>query len=279
MSISFLRRARAVMMAVSWGVVIVLVGIQAGRPALAAPSYAHSNLSWLLLPPAPLPANPDTTDIAESEYLVNANFEGYHTGWTEIPSNGIIFPGSYLPVWPHGGYYAAWLGGSNNNDDRLYQDVALPAAISSIVFRIWYYVSTSEHTREYDWLTVRIVNPGNENQVYATILELDASPPTNDWVNLNHQLSAAEINSVGGFAARSGWHRDFHRWPAIERAARRGRRHRPGGRPRISQFPRGRILLVRAHEKPADLLVLSDPGSNGRWTRGCGCGRKGNWGC
>ena len=42
MSISFLRKARAAMMAVSWGVVIVLVGTQAGRPALAAPSYAHS---------------------------------------------------------------------------------------------------------------------------------------------------------------------------------------------------------------------------------------------
>uniref|UniRef100_UPI003BFA23C0 carboxypeptidase-like regulatory domain-containing protein n=1 Tax=Candidatus Amarolinea aalborgensis TaxID=2249329 RepID=UPI003BFA23C0 len=42
MSILFLRRARAATMAVSWGVVIVLVGIQAGRSALAAPSYAQS---------------------------------------------------------------------------------------------------------------------------------------------------------------------------------------------------------------------------------------------
>ena len=105
-------------------------------------------------------------------------------------------------MWPHGGYYAAWLGGSDNNNDRLYQDVTLPANISSAVFQIWYYVSTSENTTGYDWLKVRIVNPGDENQVYATILDRDAYPATNAWVSLNRLLTAVEINSVVGRTVR-----------------------------------------------------------------------------
>ena len=119
--------------------------------------------------------------------LVNGNFEqGRGVGWAESSSNGwnLIYPSSSLPagVAPHGGSWAAWLGGDENEIAYLHQQVAIPAG--SATLRFWYW-GASNDSCGYDFGGV-IVN----STVVADRFDLCDAQDTNGWVQRSVSLAA-----------------------------------------------------------------------------------------
>ncbi|MFZ1265953.1 MAG: hypothetical protein WAU95_05775, partial [Anaerolineae bacterium] len=123
-------------------------------------------------------ATPLQEHLPESELLPNSGFESGHQYWIEIPAQGVITRYEELPegITPHNGSYVAWFGGANNWNDKLYQDVTVPATASSAIFNLWYWVTTEESAVGYDNLNVQLVNPTDENQVYVGVFTRDAVP-------------------------------------------------------------------------------------------------------
>jgi multiple sugar transport system substrate-binding protein len=71
--------------------------------------------------------------------IVNGNFESGSTGWTEYSFQGypIIttsFPGS---VTAHSGSYAAWLGGSDNENNYVQQQIIIPSSAQYLSYWLW----------------------------------------------------------------------------------------------------------------------------------------------
>lgn len=119
--------------------------------------------------------------------LVNGGFEqGRGVGWRTYSSNGwhLIFPGSDLPgaITPHGGAWAAWLGGDDNELSALTQRVTIPA--SNPILRFWYWIASQDYCG-YDFGGVVI----NNSQVVDAFTLCEARD-TNGWVLRTVDLSA-----------------------------------------------------------------------------------------
>jgi len=71
----------------------------------------------------------------------------------------------YTSVEMHTGLYSAWLGGYNNADDMLYQEVTIPSRaapdeVTQVLLSYWWGMVTEEPTHAFDFLRVRIRNTG-----------------------------------------------------------------------------------------------------------------------
>lgn len=89
--------------------------------------------------------------------LSNSGFESGRDGsWSEYSSNGwtLILEASALPtsVSPHGGNWAAWLGGDDDETSILSQKVTIPS--NGTTLKYWYW-SASEDLCDYDYAYVR----------------------------------------------------------------------------------------------------------------------------
>jgi hypothetical protein len=118
--------------------------------------------------------------------LQNGGFEAGGNGWTEYSALGyeIIvtsFPGS---VRPHGGSWAAWLGGDDNETSAISQQVTIPA--NAPYLRYWHWIASADYCG-YDRLDVRI----NGAPVYTAFL--CESAETNGW-----QLSSLDLAAHAG---------------------------------------------------------------------------------
>lgn len=90
--------------------------------------------------------------------LANGDFEkGPNGAWGEYSSNGwpLILSAANLPVPPHGGSWAAWLGGDDNETSILSQQVTIPASASALTY--WYWIGSSDICG-YDYARVRFGN-------------------------------------------------------------------------------------------------------------------------
>lgn len=78
---------------------------------------------------------------ANTASIINGDFEQGDTAWTEFSSNGwdLIVNNLEMPngIFPHGGNWAAWLGGDNNELSRLYQTVTISNSTPYLVFWHW----------------------------------------------------------------------------------------------------------------------------------------------
>lgn len=144
-------------------------------PAGAAEAMVKSGLSR--------PASAQTTPALPSAGIVNGDFESGATGWTEYSQLGwaIIVTGSDLPITPHSGVWAAWLGGDHNEIAYIQQTVDIPAGSPSL--SLWEWID-SEDMCGYDFAWVLL----NGNPV-ATI-DLCTSTDTGGWVQRTLDLSA-----------------------------------------------------------------------------------------
>ncbi len=87
--------------------------------------------------------------------LSNGDFESGRDGsWSENSSHGwtLILNTSDLPVSPHGGNWAAWLGGDNNETAILAQQVTIPS--NGTTLNYWYW-GGSQDWCGYDYASVR----------------------------------------------------------------------------------------------------------------------------
>jgi C1A family cysteine protease len=116
--------------------------------------------------------------------LRNGNFEAGRDGsWTESSSNGwdLIYQESELLVAPHGGDWAAWLGGDDDETSVLSQATNIPANATTLNY--WYW-SASEDACGFDYGRVRFGSTTLQNY------NLCSSTNTGQWVQQQIGLTA-----------------------------------------------------------------------------------------
>ncbi len=74
--------------------------------------------------------------------LLNGNFEQGRASWSETSSTGyaLIINETELAVTPHGGSWAAWLGGADNETSVLSQQFSVPASQPYLGY--WYWIGS-----------------------------------------------------------------------------------------------------------------------------------------
>jgi len=123
--------------------------------------------------------------------IQNGDFEqGPGVGWGESSAQGfdlivVTFGGNVIA--PRG-VWAAWLGGGNNEDSTLTQQVTVPAGAT--VLSYYYAVGSEEGGCNFDLASVRV--NGTTVEQYG----LCASSETGDWVNGTVDLSSYAGQSV-----------------------------------------------------------------------------------
>lgn len=115
--------------------------------------------------------------------IVNGGFESGPTGWEEYSLQGwpIILYKDDLPVNPHGGNWAAWLGGDDDETAYISQTVTIPLNSTALTFWEWI---ASEDTCGYDFAWVRI------NDANVETISLCEDNNTEGWTRRTVDLSA-----------------------------------------------------------------------------------------
>jgi hypothetical protein len=166
---------------------------------LQAAAFAEPTASTGLFAgfPIVLEGNRSPIDRAatSSNVIVNPGFESGATGWFD--SGGIISNDSRIT--PHSGSRFAWLGGYDNANDLLYQDIVIPASAQSATLQFWYSITTMETstTSAFDQVAMDIVNPVSG----ATLTSLGADSnlnATSGWV----QSRAFDLTAYKGSTVR-----------------------------------------------------------------------------
>ena len=131
------------------------------------------------------------------ERLQNGNFEtGRTPPWVESPSGPYSLISGLLV---HNGDWAAWLGGGNDADDDLYQEITIPSGITTAELSFWWYVQTQEQAHPNDFLSVTVRDTSNNILVVLTTFN-DGSPEL-VWVQSTHNVAA-----YAGQTVRIGFH-------------------------------------------------------------------------
>ena len=122
--------------------------------------------------------------------LANADFESGRDGsWSEFSTHGwdLVLNSSDLPVYAHGGSWAAWLGGGYDETAVLSQRITIPA--NSATLNYWYW-GTSDDLCGYDYAYV---------QFDSTTLEtytLCESNNTGGWTSQQLDVSSWQGQTV-----------------------------------------------------------------------------------
>jgi hypothetical protein len=121
--------------------------------------------------------------------LVNCDFESGPSGWTEYSSHGydVIVSSDKVVVNTHSGNYLAWLGGIDDEQSYIRQQVTISAGAPYLVY--WHWIA-SEDACGFDFGGV-LVN-GSAVEVY----DLCSSSSTGGWVKHSVNLSAYAGQSV-----------------------------------------------------------------------------------
>ena len=157
-------------------------------------------LTAVILPrPATLAATPAGNLPASCAQLVqNGGFESGIAGWHAFSAQGYELVSGFNP---HTGELGAYLGGVNDADDRLSQELALPAG-STLTLDAWWYLTTAETADVFDTLTVALLR--SDGTVLATAATLDNTAPVGQWNLLTLDLTPyAGQNVTLRFSART----------------------------------------------------------------------------
>jgi C1A family cysteine protease/predicted secreted protein len=109
--------------------------------------------------------------------LRNGDFESGRDGsWSEYSSNGwaLIMPAADLPIPPHGGNWAAWLGGDDDETAILSQRVTIPSNATTLNY--WYGIGSQDYCG-YDYASVQF------GSVTVQAYNLCSSTNTGGWVS------------------------------------------------------------------------------------------------
>jgi len=115
--------------------------------------------------------------------IVNGDFESGPVGWQEYSYKGwpLILYKDDLPVTPHSGNWAAWLGGDDEETCYISQTVTIPAG--NVTLTLWEWIG-SEDICNYDFAWVRI------NNANVSTINLCEDNNTGGWVKRTIGLSA-----------------------------------------------------------------------------------------
>ena len=120
------------------------------------------------------------------EYIRNGGFEKGAADWTQYSSHGwdLILSSGDLPVSPHGGSWATWLGGEYDDISYVQQWVTVPSGLPYLYFWQW---SASEDSCGYDYVYIMV------NGSVAFWRDLCTDNNTGGW-----QRVALDFNSFEG---------------------------------------------------------------------------------
>ena len=115
-----------------------------------------------------------------TELLLNGDFEQDGAGWQQQPSPplpaGVTLIDSF---YPHSGQLGAYLAGRDDANDRLSQQITLPANAASIQMDLWWALFTEETAGAFDALRVALYEPAGSVPI-MTLLNLDNASAV-DW--------------------------------------------------------------------------------------------------
>jgi len=117
------------------------------------------------------------------DVMQNGGFEAGSTGWQQQSALGYSL---ISDANARTGGLGAYLAGVNNADDRLSQQVTLPAG-ASVTLRLWWYMSTTETAGVWDHLVVALLRP--DGSLMTTIASIDNTASAHLWQELAVDLS------------------------------------------------------------------------------------------
>jgi inhibitor of cysteine peptidase len=146
---------------------------------ISGTTYADSGTWWTF----------NTAPLSPGGGIINGNFESGSTGWIEYSLQGwpVIVSNSVLPITPHNGIYAAWLGGTPDEISYVQQQVTIASSTPYLVY--WHWIA-SEDICDYDIAVVLI------NGLVVDIYTLCNTTNTGGWVTHSVNLSAYTGQSV-----------------------------------------------------------------------------------
>jgi hypothetical protein len=133
-----------------------------------------------------------------TELIQNGGFEDGGEGWQQTSSGGYELISDFNP---RTGSLGAYLAGYDEADDRLSQQVDLPAD-TIITLRAWWHLDTEETAGAFDQMTVSLLQPGGNG--LADLVTVDTTAPEGIWDEIVVDLSAyAGQTVVLRFAAQT----------------------------------------------------------------------------
>jgi hypothetical protein len=132
-----------------------------------------------------------------TEQLTNGGFESGSTGWTLGGGAAVT------TTRAHTGTHAVTLGGTNSSTETLTRSVTIPSSSTAATFSFWTYISTTETTHSYDFLTTTVKN--SAGTVLKTVSTQSDAGPVNTWAQISTDLTAYKGQTVTlSFSATNG---------------------------------------------------------------------------
>lgn len=115
--------------------------------------------------------------------IPNGGFELGHVNWIEYSSHGygLISRSPGLLVMPHGGDWAVWMGGDNDETAQLTQEGIFLTGVRYLHY--WYYIVSKDECG-YDFARVKV------NGIQEMLYELCTTSNTYGWVQANLDLNS-----------------------------------------------------------------------------------------
>jgi len=151
-------------------------------------------LTALCLNPVLPAASQGAAPAACTDQIANGGFEEGPAGWTATSAGGYAV---FSQALPRTGQWGAFLAGYNRADDRLAQDVALPAG-QTLILSFWWQVRTEESDHPWDTLDVEITPAGRATVRLQRITDADAGV---DW-----QYAAFDLSAYAGQTVTLSFH-------------------------------------------------------------------------
>jgi hypothetical protein len=118
-----------------------------------------------------------------AELIQNGGFEDGEVGWQQASAGGYDLISDFNP---RTGSLGAYLAGVNNADDRLSQQVNLPAG--TITLSAWWSLDTTEAAGAFDQMTVSLLRP--DGSWLADLLSVDDTASASVWDEIVIDLSS-----------------------------------------------------------------------------------------
>jgi hypothetical protein len=111
-----------------------------------------------------------------TEIISNGGFEAQGVGWTQSSAGAYNLISNFHP---HAGSWGAYLGGTNNADDHLSQQIIVPSNAISVSLTAWWSIATEEPEVGFDRMTVSVLQPNGA--LLRDLFTIDSSSAVNQW--------------------------------------------------------------------------------------------------
>jgi hypothetical protein len=114
--------------------------------------------------------------------LLNPGFENGPVDWDQFSSAGVPLITNLVENAPHDGNWYVRMGGLENEEEWVFQDVTIPTDATQAFVQFWYRITTTEPPFDIcqDSMTVEVLRPA-DNALLTTLTTLCNYDATPDW--------------------------------------------------------------------------------------------------